>query len=472
MQFARRAFLTGTMAGVAAPYVLRLARADAPQFRLKLHHAFSAVSSGHDKFIAPWARKVETDSGGRIRIELFPSMQLGGAPAQLFDQVRDGIVDIVWAVPSNTPGRFPKIEIFELPFVPSRRALVSSKAIEDYAAANLKDEFREIHPICFSCSDRGIIHTNRPIESVADIKGLHLHVQTRSAGEAVRILGGRPVTMPSAQLPVAISQHVIDGCIDPWDMVPGLKLGGLLKTHTDFADVSFSSTTLVLAMNKAVYERLPADLKTVVDNNSGQVAASAAGSMWDVQATAVADRVSQSGEPIITLLPEAVAHWRSAVEPVIQTWLRQIKQQKADGGKLLASAHALLEKYANEPEPPSGSQTQVPAQGVSSQPNSAVANAGSGSPAKITSPRVTPSTQIAVPASPVATNVPAAAPASPLPQPPVATNTAVAATPKPVASPVAPPPSALAVKPALAPAAPSVQAAPAAAPPKVLDIPL
>src|SRR5271154_5713438 len=112
MRIARRTFLTSVTATVAAPVVLRLARADTPQVTLKMHHFFSSVSGAHAQFLVPWARKVEIDSGSRIRIDIFPSMQLGGAPAQLFDQARDGLVDIVWAVPGNTPGRFAKIEVF------------------------------------------------------------------------------------------------------------------------------------------------------------------------------------------------------------------------------------------------------------------------------------------------------------------------------------------------------------------------
>src|SRR6201996_9069770 len=159
MRLARRPFLASALASMAAPGVLRLARADAPPTALKLHHAFSAVSSVHEKFLSPWARKVEADAGGRIHVDIFPSMELGGAPSQLFDQARDGTVDIVWAVPGLNAGRFPKIETFELPFLPSSRALVSSKALEDFAALYLRDEFSEVHPLCFSCADRGVIHT-------------------------------------------------------------------------------------------------------------------------------------------------------------------------------------------------------------------------------------------------------------------------------------------------------------------------
>ena len=225
-------------------------------------------------------------------------MQLGGAPAQLFDQARDGLADIVWAMPASTPGRFAKIEAFELPFVPSHRALVNSKAIEDYAAANLQDEFREVHPICFSCRDHGVLHANRSIQSIGDLKGLKLHVPNRLAGETVRALGGQGVTVPIPQVPMAIAAHAIDGCLDPWDVVPGLRLNDLLKTHTDFAESSLSTTTFVLAMNKAAYDRLPRDLKSVVDNNSGQAAAGMAGAMWDLDAEAVADMVREHGDAV------------------------------------------------------------------------------------------------------------------------------------------------------------------------------
>jgi TRAP-type transport system periplasmic protein len=279
MRVVRRTFIASALSAVAAPAVLRLARADAPQFVLKLQHAFSSISSAHDKFLAPWARQLEAQSGGRIRIDLFPSMQLGGAPAQLFDQARDGVADIVWTMPSTTPGRFPKIEAWELPFVPSSRALVSSRAIDDYGRANLMDEFREVHPLCFSCSDRGVLHANRPVHIIEDMKDLRLHVQTRFTGDALHAMGAVGVPMPNAQLPLAITQHVVDGCIDPWDTMPALKLNDLLKTHTEFTDSSLSSTTFALVMNKPSYDRLPRDLKDVIDANSGQAAAGAACTM-------------------------------------------------------------------------------------------------------------------------------------------------------------------------------------------------
>jgi TRAP-type transport system periplasmic protein len=351
MRWTRRTFIASTLALLATPAILRRARADAPQLTLKLHHSFSAVSAVHEKFLAPWARKVEADSGGRIRIDLFPSMQLGGAPAHLFDQARDGVADIVWAVPGATPGRFPKSEAFELPFVLSHRALVNSKALEDFAAANLQDEFRELHPLCFSCRDHGVLHTARAIKSIGDLKGLRLHVPNRLAAESVRALGALGVSVPTPQVPMAISARAIDGCLDPWDAVPGLRLNDSLKNHTDFAGQALNSATFALAMNRQAYDRLPRDLKTVIDNNAGQPVASMAGAMWDLEAKAVAGAARDRGEPVVVISGEGMGPWRKATEPVIAAWHKQMKERKLDGDKLLADVHVLLAKYAEEPEP-------------------------------------------------------------------------------------------------------------------------
>jgi TRAP-type transport system periplasmic protein len=508
MRIARRTFLASSIGAAAAPGIIWRARGDTAPITLKLHHAFSSVSSVHDKFLGPWARKVEAESGGRIRIDLFPSMQLGGAPAALFDQARDGSADIVWAAPSLTPGRFPKIETFELPFVPSRRALASSKALTDFAAVQLQDEFREFHVICFSCSDRAAIHANRPVRTIEDIKDLKLHVQTRFAAEAMRVLGARPVIMPSAQLPVGITEHVVDACLDPWHLVPPLRLNDLFRAHTEFSDFSPSARTYVLAMNKTAYDRLPRDLKAVFDGNSGQLAAATAGAMWDSQAAAVANKVVERGDLIVTLLPEAVARWRKAIEPVIDAWRKEVKEQRIDGAKLLLAARVLVARYALEPEP-APSQTSPPEQQHFTQPagtaqsdaaprldatqSARVPNATAAKPPAPIQPAPRPppaSAHVGTPApaklaSPPAGSPPPApatpsasiAPAKPMGAPPAAPVTASTAAPAAPSAPVAPasaPPAAVPKPP------PSIAAAPPAPPPptvpkpvpKRLDIPL
>ena len=70
-------------------------------------------------------------------------MQLGGTPPQLYDQAKDGVADIVWTLPGYTAGRFPKSEVFELPFIAGNGEQNSPAAWEFYQK-HLQDEFKDV----------------------------------------------------------------------------------------------------------------------------------------------------------------------------------------------------------------------------------------------------------------------------------------------------------------------------------------
>ena len=127
MKLTRRGFGLGAATLIASPAIVTSARAQA--VTLRMHHFLPPLSNAHSKLLAPWAKKVEADSQGQLKIDIFPSMQLGGTPPQLFDQARDGVADIIWTLPGNTPGRFPRTEVFELPFIAANRAIAQSPRV-------------------------------------------------------------------------------------------------------------------------------------------------------------------------------------------------------------------------------------------------------------------------------------------------------------------------------------------------------
>jgi hypothetical protein len=147
---------------------------------------------------------VEQDSAGRIKIDIFPSMQLGGTPPQLYDQARDGVVDIVWTLPGSTAGRFPSTEVFELPFVGARRGIVNARASQEYADANLAKETSDIKLLSYWSHDHGLIHATKPVQTMEDLKGLKLRSPTRLAGEALKALGATAIPMPIPQVPDSV----------------------------------------------------------------------------------------------------------------------------------------------------------------------------------------------------------------------------------------------------------------------------
>lgn len=345
----RRDFLQATAAGaalVAAPAIVRPASAQA--VTLRLHHFLGPQSNGHAKMLAPWAEKVAADTQGRLKIEIFGSMQLGGTPPQLYNQVRDGVVDLVWTLPGYTPGRFPITETWELPFVASNRGLVNALAAQEFADANLADETKETKVLSFWAHDAGLIHATKEVKTMEDLRGLKLRAPTRLTGEALRALGATPVNMPVPQVSESLAQKVIDGAVIPWEVVPAVKVHELVKNHTAIPGVpTLYTASFFLAMNKAKYDGLPAELRQVLDRNSGAAFARRAGNMWDNEAKTVSEMVRARGNVITTITDAEKARWVKATEGVAGEWITQMKGRNVDGEKLIAGLKAALAKHAN-----------------------------------------------------------------------------------------------------------------------------
>jgi TRAP-type C4-dicarboxylate transport system substrate-binding protein len=342
---ARRSFLVAGGSALALPALVR--EAAAQEVTLRLHHFLPAVSNVHRHFLQPWAQKVQSESQGKLRVQIFPAMQLGGAPPQLFDQARDGVADIVWTLPGNTPGRFPRIEVFELPFVADRRAAPNAKAVWEFSQTHLREEFREVHPITVWAHDGGSIHSKREVLRLEDMRGLKLRFPTRQAGEALSALGAAPIGLPVPQVPEAISQGVIDGAVVPWEVVPSIRLAELVRNHTEITgSPTFYTTTFILAMNTAKYQGLPAELRGVLDANSGMVAAEMAAKVWDEQGPAVRAQVERRRENKIVQLPVAERErWAAACKPVVDSWISAMQGRNIDGAALLADARRLIQKH-------------------------------------------------------------------------------------------------------------------------------
>lgn len=341
----RRRFLLAGATSLAMPALVR--PASAQELTLRLHHFLPAVSNVHRHFLMPWAQKIAAESNNQLRIQIFPAMQLGGAPPQLYDQARDGVVDIIWTLPGNTPGRFPKIEVFELPFVANVKAAPNAKACWEFYQTHLRDEFSEVHPITIWAHDGGVIHANREVTRLEDLRGLKLRFPTRQAGEALRALGAAPIGLPVPQVPEAVSQRVIDGAVVPWEVVPSIRLQELVRHHTEIpGSPTFYSTTFVLAMNRAKYEAMPAELRRVLDANSGMAAAEMAAKVWDEQGPVVRAQVERRRDNKIVQISNAEKErWMVQCRPVIDAWIAAMRERGVDGAALLADARGLIAKH-------------------------------------------------------------------------------------------------------------------------------
>ncbi len=319
----------------------------AQEVTLRLHHFLPAQANVPTHVLDVWADKIEDASGDRIKIERYPAMQLGGTPPQLYDQAAEGTVDIVWTLPGNTPGRFPSVEVFELPFMMTN-AEATSRAYWDIFDAKLRDtEFADTHILGTWVHGPGIIHSKEPVETMEDLSGMTVRAPTRVITALLTELGANPIGMPIPQVPEALSKGVIQGAVVPWEVTTALRVPELVDNHTEFGgDHALYTTTFVLAMNKAKYDILPDDLKAILDENSGAEFSAFAGRTQ--QEYDAPGRKLAEGNNIIELSAEESAKWQEAAQPVIDNWVAEMDGRGIEGQALLDEARGLIEKYTAE----------------------------------------------------------------------------------------------------------------------------
>jgi TRAP-type C4-dicarboxylate transport system substrate-binding protein len=344
MKLLKNALRTAAAAAILAGTA---ATAYAQEVTLKLHQFLPAQANVPRDILDVWADKVEADSNGRIKIERYPAMQLGGKPPELIGQLEDGIADIVWTVAGYTPGRFPQAEVFELPFMMTN-AEAASRAYWEFAEANMFDkDYKTFQPIALWVHGPGLIHSKNPITSPADLNGVKLRAPTRVTNKMFTELGATPIGMPVPAVPEALSKGVIDATVIPWEVTAALKVSELVKNHTEFGNASLYTTSFIFGMNKDKYESLPDDLKAVIDANSG-----ADVSAWAGKTMAAADGPARQiavdlGNNIIQLSDAQVAEWKAAAASQESDWVKDMNAKGFDGQALLDQAKNLTAKYTN-----------------------------------------------------------------------------------------------------------------------------
>jgi TRAP-type transport system periplasmic protein len=352
----RRALLKSGIAAAVGSTALS-AIAQQPVVTLKFHTFMSPQSNVWLNMHKAWMDKVEKDSGGRIKFEGYPAMQLGGTPVQLYDQARDGVVDIIWTLPGNTAGRFPRVEVFELPFMMTN-AEATSKAYWEYVQTMAPDEFKEVQVLALQVHGPGVIHTtDKPVKSVADLKGLKMRAPTRQVTKLMGSLGATPVGMPLPGIPDALSKGTIQGAVIPWEVVPSVKVHELTKFHAEFdpAGGALYTTTFVMAMNKAKYNSLPADLKKVIDDNSGMATSAWLGKTQQAGDSAGRKSATDRSNTVFTVGVEEAQQFRRASRSVEVEWVQDMNKRGFDGQKLLETARSLIEKHSKAaPAAPAG----------------------------------------------------------------------------------------------------------------------
>ena len=324
--------------------------ANADEIILKVQHFLGEDSIPHTAMIEPWAHRVEADSKGRIRVEIHPAMTLGGKAGELVDQVQNGEVDIVWTAAAYTPGRFPRADVFSLPLVHGGDPVVTNLAIMELMQSELKPDFPGVHPLLVHVHQGHAFHmAGRPVARVEAFSGLTLRPPGRGIGSwIIEALGAETTKKRHPKLPKAMEQGDLDGALMSFNLAQSMGVIDASKSHTLLGDKEFFGTSLFLfLMNEARYLSLPADLRQVIDDNSGQAFAREMGDIWLKAGNAGIVAAEKRGNPINVFQGEERKKARLRLEGVTDLWLKAQKAQGIDdGARLIDQARQAIARHS------------------------------------------------------------------------------------------------------------------------------
>ncbi len=312
---------------------------------LTLHTFLSSNAPPTAQLLEPWARNVEKLSKGKLKIELYPSMSMGGKPNELYGQAKDGTADIVYTVAGYTPGVFPRSEIFELPTIMTNSSLnTATAAYENFDL--IKDDFKKVKALLIALSGPMQLHTpTKKITKFEDLQGLKLRAPSRTGGWYIEELGAEPVGMPLPDVAQAFSKSAIDGAALPMEIFPAFKFQDLTKYTTEInGGGGFGGSVLLLLMNQEKYDSLPKELQEVIDASTGIPLIEKFSKLAADFEVIGKDLQIKSGGEVNTLSAEETKKFDAAGERVVKRWVKEMQEKGINGQEIVDAVKKSLDK--------------------------------------------------------------------------------------------------------------------------------
>ena len=309
-------------------------------YKLK-YSVFFPASHIQCKTAMDWAKEIEEESNGRIKIIVHPGGTLTKAP-NCYSGVVDGISDIGMSCFAYTRGRFPFLEGIDLPLgYPNGQVAseVATEMIETYNPEELQDvEFMYAH-----AHGPGILASKKPVRSAEDFKGMKIRATGLSA-KIVESLGGAPKGMSQGETYEALQKSVVDGTFCPIETLKGWKQGEVIDFVTDSQCIGYTTSMFVI-MNKDKWNDLPDDLKAII-TKANKKYVPIHGKAWDDADKEGREFVISLNKEIIELPAAEQEKLVVAVQPVISGYEAAAEEKGLPGKELVAKIKAKI-KTAN-----------------------------------------------------------------------------------------------------------------------------
>src|SRR6186997_547992 len=311
----------------AVAIALGAGSAQAQTVTLKLSHFVPPQHVFH-KWITAWAEKIEKESNGRLKFEIYPNGQLVGPPNRQFDAARNGIVDIAWCLHGVTPGRYPMTELPNLPFTfPSVGVNLPemAKRLTELAPKYLATEHTGLHILFMNQAPPVTLYSKEPIKTLADYKGKKIRYASITNKQLLEALGAAPMLIPPSDAQDALSKGIVEGAMFPLEAGLAYDLASAVKYAIE---PPIASATFAMVMNPAKYNSLPPNLRAIIDKETGVKAAMDFAAAYQAQEKFARElQTTKKGLQILTLPPAEVAKMKELSKPIVDKAIDDLEKQ-------------------------------------------------------------------------------------------------------------------------------------------------
>ncbi len=277
-----------------------------------------------------WCKEVEKRTQGKVKITYFAGGTLTPA-AQTYDNVVKGIADIGESVFAYTRGKFPLIEVFDLP-LGYKNGVQATGLVNAFYAKFQPKELDEVKVLFLHAHGPGILHSKIPIAKLEDMKGKKIRA-TGLAAKIVQALGAAPVGTTMPETYDALRTGVAEGAMAPIEALQGWKWGEVVSSTTQNFGSAYTASMFVV-MNKAKWNSLPPDVQKVMEDVSKEWIVKQ-GQTWDEIDKEGYEFTKKRGNKIIALSKEEDARWAAAVKPILDEYVKNMKAKGLPGEEAL-----------------------------------------------------------------------------------------------------------------------------------------
>jgi len=293
----------------------------------------------HTLLAGEWAKEIERRTQGRVKMTLYPGGTLTPAD-KCYDGVVKGISDIGMSVLAYTRGRFPLTEVIDLP-LGYRSGVAATRLVNQYYEKFMPRELDEVKVLYLHAHGPGFLHAKKPVQKLEDLRGMKIR-STGLSAKVVSALGGAPVAMPMGETYDALRRGVVDGSMAPFEALEGWKWGEVVKYTTKSYGAAYS-TAFFVAMNKEKWNTLPADIQKIIEKVNREWIEKT-GKLWEEIDQSGTEFTLKRGNQIITLSKEEEERWANAVRPILDDYVKNMREKELPGEAALKFCVGQLRK--------------------------------------------------------------------------------------------------------------------------------